>query len=383
MKTRRGIRSHPATLLAVALFLGSLMAPVASWAAPSKQDLAEARARLADLNRRLELLVEQYDQGQVALARAQGRLQQLQAASAQAKARADAAQQALTERVVQSYKTTGYGLEVLLGAESFPDFSDRLAFLSDLVREDKDAASLAESTRAAAIRAATEVSKTVALRQSVLNDLGLQKEVIEAGIAEQQAVTARIAGSLAKAEAAARAEARRQARLRATAPTLSAAPSPQITSSSAPAPTTSSSPPTTSSPAPAPSPTAGGGGSTTPSTAGLIAVRAAYSVLGVPYLWGGSSPSTGFDCSGLTMWSWAHAGVSLPHSSAMQYQVIRHVSRSQLLPGDLLFFYTPISHVAIYVGNDMMIHAPHTGSVVSLRQFSTYPDFVGAGRPGA
>ena len=82
------------------------------------------------------------------------------------------------------------------------------------------------------------------------------------------------------------------------------------------------------------------------------------------------------------MWSWAHAGVSLPHSSALQYQVIRHVSRSQLLPGDLVFFYSPISHVGLYVGNDMMIHAPHTGSSVQVTRLSTYPSFVGAGRPG-
>jgi cell wall-associated NlpC family hydrolase len=109
-------------------------------------------------------------------------------------------------------------------------------------------------------------------------------------------------------------------------------------------------------------------------------VSAAASVLGVPYQWGGSDPSTGFDCSGLTMWAWAHGGVSLPHSSAMQYAAVPHVDRSQLQPGDLVFFYSPISHVGIYVGGGMMIDAPHTGGFVEEISVN-WESFVGAGRP--
>src|SRR5207249_4224292 len=110
------------------------------------------------------------------------------------------------------------------------------------------------------------------------------------------------------------------------------------------------------------------------------AVDAAYSVIGVKYTYAGSSPETGFDCSGLTMWAWAHAGVSLPHSSSMQYDVTPRVDRSQLQPGDLLFFFSPIHHVAIYVGGGMMIEAPHTGGYV--QKVPVYWDeYVGAGRP--
>ena len=110
-------------------------------------------------------------------------------------------------------------------------------------------------------------------------------------------------------------------------------------------------------------------------------LAAAYSMIGTPYQFGGSSPETGFDCSGFTMWSWSHAGVSLPHSSAAQYAALPHVAREDLQPGDLVFFYSPISHVGIYVGGGMMIHSPHTGDVV--RVIAVYWDsFVGAARPG-
>jgi peptidoglycan DL-endopeptidase CwlO len=108
---------------------------------------------------------------------------------------------------------------------------------------------------------------------------------------------------------------------------------------------------------------------------------AAYSVIGTPYQWGGSSPETGFDCSGFTMWSWAHAGVSLPHSSAAQYSSLPHVAREDLQAGDLLFFYSPISHVGMYVGGGRMIHSSHPGTTVSV--VSVYWDsFSGAARPG-
>jgi cell wall-associated NlpC family hydrolase len=86
--------------------------------------------------------------------------------------------------------------------------------------------------------------------------------------------------------------------------------------------------------------------------------------LGVPYVWGGASPS-GFDCSGLTMYAYAQVGISLPHYTGAQWNAGVHVSRSQLAPGDLVFFYD-LGHVGLYVGGGTFIHAPHTGDVVKL-----------------
>lgn len=109
------------------------------------------------------------------------------------------------------------------------------------------------------------------------------------------------------------------------------------------------------------------------------ALSAAYQKSGDPYQYGGAGPST-FDCSGLTMWAFAQAGVSLPHSAAAQYGYGMHVSLSELQPGDLVFFDEGgyIGHVGIYVGGGDMIDAPHSGSYVGVRPL--YPGFVGGTR---
>jgi cell wall-associated NlpC family hydrolase len=93
------------------------------------------------------------------------------------------------------------------------------------------------------------------------------------------------------------------------------------------------------------------------------AVRAAASQIGKPYRWGAEGPDS-YDCSGLTMWAWAHAGVSLPHSSRAQYASLPKVSMSQLAPGDLVFRGNPIHHVGIYKGGGVVIAAPQTGEHV-------------------
>ena len=127
---------------------------------------------------------------------------------------------------------------------------------------------------------------------------------------------------------------------------------------------------------PAPKPTA-------PPVSGKagVAVSAAYSQLGVPYKFAAESPGVAFDCSGLTKWAWGRAGVYLPHQSRAQYGAVSHVSKDQAQPGDLIFYYSPIGHVGLYVGNGMMVHAPQTGKTVSLVPVR-WGKVVGVGRPG-
>jgi cell wall-associated NlpC family hydrolase len=111
------------------------------------------------------------------------------------------------------------------------------------------------------------------------------------------------------------------------------------------------------------------------------AVNAALGQLGVPYRYATSKPGVSFDCSGLTAYAWAQAGVGLPHQSRMQYASIPHVAKGAAQPGDLIFFYSPISHVSIYLGGGQQVHAPNTGSVVKVGSVN-WGKVSGVGRPG-
>lgn len=124
-------------------------------------------------------------------------------------------------------------------------------------------------------------------------------------------------------------------------------------------------------------PNAGAGGG---SSLGAIAVSAAMAQRGVPYKFAASSPGVAFDCSGLTKYAWGQAGVSLPHQSRAQYAASPHVSMANLAPGDLIFYYSPISHVSLYIGGGQVVHAPATGDVVKVSGLSG--NAVGATRPG-
>jgi peptidoglycan DL-endopeptidase CwlO len=153
--------------------------------------------------------------------------------------------------------------------------------------------------------------------------------------------------------------------------------------------TTTTAPPTTS--ADSSSTTSGGGGSPNsqatftapPGASGAsVAVQAALSQVGVPYVTGGRTPGVGFDCSGLTSWAWGQAGVSLTPYSGAQMQETAPVPVSDLEPGDLLF-YGPggDTHVAMYIGNGQQVEATTPGSTVMVNPLRLTDDFAGAGRP--
>jgi cell wall-associated NlpC family hydrolase len=136
----------------------------------------------------------------------------------------------------------------------------------------------------------------------------------------------------------------------------------------------------------------GGGGGSNPepfdpgsvppsSSRGAIAVAAAKSQVGVRYIKYMSREGVGFDCSGLTGWAWEQAGVSIPHQSRQQFNTTAHVPIAYIEPGDLIYFYSPITHVGIYIGGGMMVDAPGPGRFVRYAAV-TFSKVVGVSRPG-
>ena len=209
----------------------------------------------------------------------------------------------------------------------------------------------------AAAHAAYESAQTLETQEH--GALSQVKGEIATLVAQQQAV--RAAAELAAARATIAA-----ARATPQAPPAQAATAPAPTAPAAAAPAAT---------APAATGAAGGG-------AGEIAVRAAETQLGVPYVWGAEDPGVGFDCSGLTAWAWSQAGVDLPHYSGSQMADSAPVPISDLQPGDLLF-YGPggSTHVAMYVGGGMMIEATLPGTVVRIDPVRFGTTFAGAGQP--
>ena len=116
-----------------------------------------------------------------------------------------------------------------------------------------------------------------------------------------------------------------------------------------------------------------------PNHAAQVAVDTALAQVGDPYVWGGAGPNS-FDCSGLTQFAYKAAGVSLPHSSRMQSTMGTPVSKADLKPGDLVFFYSPVSHVAMYIGNGQIVHASTAGQPVKVVSLASMPGYNTARR---
>lgn len=322
-------------------------------AQPTQEEVRRAKARLDSLNRELSLLVEQYNQAQIRLQQLQERLADVRAAADEAKSEASKATASLNRRAVRAYTGMGSQFAALFEATSISDFTDRLEFMGSIAQQDADLATAAELARQKAEWTAEELAATADQRREAVAEIDAKRDQIEARVAEARDLYLELDREYNEALAAARAAARQAAQQQAP---------PADSSGGSPG----------GSPIPPP-----------PAPNGNVqaVLDAAYSVIGTPYQWGGSSPETGFDCSGFTMWSWAHAGVSLPHSSAAQYAALPHVARSDLQPGDLLFFYSPISHVAMYVGGGRMIHSSNPGTTVGVVAVY-WEHLVGAARPG-
>ena len=346
-----GTRALLVTRLSIAVLLvgsATIGAATLSSAAHSREEVQQARARLDSLNRDLDLMVEQYNQARLRLQEVQARLADVRAQAQRAQATADRAIISLNASAAKAYRGVGSQIAELFDSASLADFSDRLEFIGSLAQADSDLAVEAEAAQQEARWTAAELKATAEERQGIVDALAAKQDQIESRVAEARALYDELDRKYHEALAA------------------------QAAAQEAASSSSSSSSSVGGSPIPPPP---------APNANVAAVLQAAYSMIGTPYQYGGSSPETGFDCSGFTMWAWSHAGVYLPHSSAAQYASLPHFAQSDLQAGDLVFFYSPISHVGMYVGGSSMIHSPKTGSVVSVVPIY-WDSFVGAARPG-
>jgi cell wall-associated NlpC family hydrolase len=292
-------------------------------------------------------------------------------------------------------------LGIVLGSTSVTDMLDRLDAARAVAAADKKLTQQATAARNRYATAARTAAQTVQRRTVAFEQRDRERQRIGSLLDERKRLLAGVQSEVAKLEAEqAAAEAARQARLRAeararlaaearalkaqeaaaaarvkaatTPMTTAAPPTPAVPPTVTPVTTTATTAVTTPTAPPVPTIPAGPGHP----EAATIALR----YLGIPYLWGGASPATGFDCSGLVMYVYAQLGISLPHYAAAQYQLGTPVDRSQLQPGDLVFF-DALDHVGIYIGNGQFVHAPQTGDVVKITALSDFGDsYVGARR---
>ena len=258
-------------------------------------------------------------------------------------------------------------LEVLLGSSSLDDVIARL-----------DAIERVSSQDSHILRTVKQYRKEVETRRSNLQDARVnqaqvvaeqaaQKQSIESTIAEQNRLLASVKDEIAEMRAE---EQRRQAALaeqaRARAQAAQLAQQAQADSAQQ-----TYEAPVVEAPSYDPNLPA-------PRYGHVVGIALQY--LGIPYVWGGSSPSTGFDCSGLTMYVYAQVGVSLPHHAASQYLLGTPVPRDQLAPGDLVFF-SGLGHMGMYIGGGQFINAPQTGDVVKISNMADrWDSYVGARR---
>ncbi|MEX0873496.1 MAG: NlpC/P60 family protein [Actinomycetota bacterium] len=322
-------------------FVCSLLAAVAATAVialpVSSQSVAARRSQLERAGEQLSRVTEAYNEAKLRRAALDAKLSDARSDLARSESRLASVRKDLGEAVRDMYMHPGAGLDTFFQAESFGDLSrgdalrGRVALTADELILEIRKVRAEESAAAGSLQGLRDKARAEEL------DIAKQKRSAAAALDRSQDLLAR--ANLGALDAA------RRSRLDA----------------------------------------AGALADSRIQTAGPVrtsagqAVSAAASQIGKPYRWGAAGPDS-YDCSGLTMWAWAHAGVSLPHSSRAQYASLPHVPLSQLAPGDLVFYGSPIHHVGIYKGGGVMIAAPQSGQTVREESIY-YSSPVGAARP--
>ena len=323
--------------LAVTLTIGGLSIATVSpaSAAPDTSSIGAAKARAATLAHQADVARGRHQAVETSLTRARKRLKGIDTSITRSKRVVTRLQTEVASMAVDGYQAAGGTSDPATPPVLKAPGSTTLLTGVTAVSEDTDGRTerIASTTESIAALATREVGVTAQVTRLSAREATLQRQATRAD-AGASAAQARVSTLQARAAAAAQEAARKkadEARQKAVA-------------------------------------------------ANGPAVAYAMAQVGKAYVWGAAGPSA-FDCSGLTMAAWSQAGVSLPHSAAAQYNTGRHVSESELAPGDLVFYYSGISHVGMYIGNGKIVNALNPGSGVRISGLHDMP-YVGAVRPG-
>ncbi|MGY1717476.1 C40 family peptidase [Blastococcus sp. SYSU DS0552] len=368
-------------LLALVAAGGVVLAPLPAVADPEPATSQEAADLVAARAHDLEVLTERFNETR----------EHLKAAQASADAAAEeltAAQAALAQaqdrvRTVARSAYTGDRLDTvtaMLTSGSPTELIDRVGLLDTIAAHNNGVLGEARTAGEDAERARADAERAAADAQAQVDRVNAERARLDEEIAVYQAHFDRLSAeeqraSRAAAERHAAEEAAAAQAAQAAEEAPAAAPAPAA-AAPAPAPAAPAPAPAAPAPAPAPAPPApvsGGSG------AAQTAVNTAMAQIGDPYVWAAAGPNA-FDCSGLVQYAYAAAGISLPHSSRMQSTMGTPVSRSALQPGDLVFFYSPVSHVGIYIGNGQMVHAATSGVPVKVASIDSMGGYNSARR---
>jgi cell wall-associated NlpC family hydrolase len=334
----------------------------------SKRAQAQAiMAEVESMNHELESTIEAWNYANVELDRIEGELASNAKHLAAARKSLRIAQQRISERLRDLY-INGEGdstLEVILGSQSLDDIITRLDAIERVSSQDTRILQTVKTYRKEVETRRETLRDARADQAQIVAEQASQKQYIESQIAEQNQLLASVEDEIAELRAE---EARRQAELAAEA--RARAQAAQLASQAAAQASydTDVVVPTYYADVPA------------ARYSHVVGIALQY--LGVPYVWGGSSPATGFDCSGFTSYVYAQIGVYLPHHAASQYSMGTPVPYDQLAAGDLVFF-SGLGHVGIYIGGGQYVHAPQSGDVVKISSLSdryASGSYVGARR---
>ena len=361
-------RTSVVFLAALAVALGLTGGAGSSPSVGSKE--AEAQqiiGQISALDAELGVAIEAFNAAQVRLDEIEAEQRVNERRLRIAKRNLRRAQANLSERLVALYKAGEQSMiEVILGATTLDELVDRADAVERVSEQDARIVREVRAFRTEVKRREVELRRARAQQADLVAQRAAHRAQIQAQLAERERLLSSVRDEIARMQAA---EQRRQAQLAQEAEN-------RLGSSGG---GSGGGGGTVSSGADFVGSSFGGGSSPPPAQYGGV-VGIAMQYLGVPYRWGGSSPS-GFDCSGFVMYVYSKVGVSLPHNAAMQYSYGSPVSYANLAPGDIVFF-NGLGHNGIYIGGGQFIHSPHTGDVVKISSMSGWysSTFVGGRR---